>query len=68
MALGPQTGRMLPFASTFVPGTMRRSLAGALADDPVLTERRRPARGRAGVRRAPGRARSARTPATAPQS
>jgi hypothetical protein len=60
---------MIAFASTFVPETMRRrSLAGALADDPVVPERRRSARGRAGVRRAPLRRPSTRRPAPAAQS
>jgi hypothetical protein len=50
-----------------VETAMRRSLAGALATDPVLDDRRRTVRGRAALRR-PDRARTARTPVTAAQS
>ena len=40
MAIRAQTGSMLPIPPSLIPGTMHRSVTGALADDPVLPDRR----------------------------
>jgi hypothetical protein len=58
---------MFPILPMDVPRTMRSSLSGALATDPVRMERRHVAR-EAAARRAPRRGRFVRKPATAQQS
>jgi hypothetical protein len=49
-----------------VDTTMRRSLTGALAGDPVVGERRRRVRRPAAARSGPDRPHAVRRPATAP--
>ncbi len=44
MALAVQNQRMFPIAYVVSHNQMRRSLAGALATDPIVPERRRRAR------------------------
>jgi len=46
MALGGNTASMLSIATLISQNQMRRSLTGALATDPVVSERRRSPRAR----------------------
>jgi hypothetical protein len=59
---------MFPMLPLDVPGTMRDSLVGARAGDPILPERRRAPRRAIRVRLAVRRGRRARRPAPATQS
>jgi hypothetical protein len=63
MAASAQTHGMTTIVPIPVETTMRRSLTGALATDPVLAERRRLVRRPRAGRAAADRARVVRTPA-----
>jgi hypothetical protein len=68
MALGADHGVMLPIPHLAIHSTMRRSVTGALATDPVMIDERRPARRPRRARPAPDRPRAVRTTATECQS